>query len=528
MRDFQQPRRSCAFSTRGMAATSHPLATLAAVETLKSGGNAVDAAVSAVAVQCVVEPQMTAIGGDCFAILGLPDGRLKGLNGSGRSAAALTLDRAHEVDPLAIPEDHGLAVTVPGCVDAWATLLAEHGTMGLDRALRPAIDVADAGFPIFPRVARDWAGEVEKLKRDEGARRHYLKADGTAPAAGDVMAMPALAATLRRIAEHGPDGFYKGEVAEDIVAAVGKRGGLLSLDDLAAVESEWVEPVRRRYRDVEVVEMPPATQGMIALLMLSILERFDMKRLDPLGAERFHLEMEAARLAYAVRDRVLCDPETADCTVDQVLDAAFVDGLAARIDPARRLSDVGPVHPSGTDTVYLTVVDENRMAVSFINSVFSEFGSGIVAPQSGVVLQNRGAGFVTTEGHPNVAGPRKRPLHTLIPGMILREGRPWASFGVMGGQYQACGHAHVVGNMIDYGMDPQAAIDFPRAFFKGDVTEPETTVPAATLQGLRERGHDVVPSDGPHGGGQAIVIDEARGVLIGGSDPRKDGCALGL
>ncbi len=528
-RDFQSPGRSAVYATGGMIACSHPLAASAALAVLRAGGNAVDAAITSSAVLTIAEPHMTSAGGDCFAIVAMPDGSRHGLNGSGRSAAALTPDYVRAQGLTEIHEDHGTSVTAPGAVDAWSRLLDRFGTIGLDRALAPAIDLAERGVPISPRVARDWAGEVERLAKDEGGRQHYLSAAGGAPSVGDVRAYPALARTYRRIAEQGRDGFYAGAVADDICAAVAARGGCLTPDDLAATEATWVDPMLSPYRDLSVGELPPNGQGVTALIMLGILDRLELKGLDPLGVERLHLETEAARLAYACRDRFVCDPETADLPAAALIEPAFLDRLAARIDPRRRMVDTGGIDPcEKTDTVYLCVVDGDGMAVSFINSVFDYFGSAIIAPQSGVVLQNRGSGFVLTPGHPNEVGPRKRPMHTLIPGLLVDGGRTRGVFGVMGGQYQACGHAHLVSNLADYGMDPQAAIDLPRAFFEGEETVLETGVPETVAAGLAAIGHRVKRAVSPLGGGQAILIDRERGVLIAGSDPRKDGCAIGL
>jgi len=533
-RDFQFPGRSPVYATGGLAATSHPAASGVAVDILMRGGNAVDAAIAAAAVLALAEPQMTSIGGDCFAIVAEPDGTLHGLNGSGRSPAALTADRfiaaiGDAAEGREALDSHGLSVTVPGAIDAWARLLSRFGTMGLDTVLAPAIDIAERGIPVAPRVAADWAEEAGRLSSDPGARRHYLKSDGSVPETGDVMRYPALAATLRAIAADGPSGFYSGAVADDLVAAIGRAGGCMSLDDLAAVEADWVDPMLSPYRSVSVGELPPNGQGVTALMLMSILSRFELSRLDPVGPERLHLELEAARLAYAARDRFVSDPAHAEVPASALLEDAFIDGLAARIDPRSRMADVGAIDPrESTDTVYFCVVDGDGLAVSFINSLFHSFGSAIVGEHSGVALQNRGLGFVTADGHANRVGPAKRPMHTLIPGLVMDGGLPAAVFGVMGGQYQACGHAHVLGNLIDFGMDPQEAIDTPRAFFEGDMTVLERGIPEATASALTERGHQVAPLAMPLGGGQMIRIDRQKGVLTGGSDPRKDGCAIGF
>ncbi|PLX38601.1 MAG: gamma-glutamyltransferase [Hyphomicrobiales bacterium] len=527
-RNFQMPGRSAAYAAGGMAATSHPLATAAALDMLRQGGNAVDAALAAIAVTTVVEPHMNGIGGDCFAIIAKPDGTLDGLNGSGRAPAALTLERFLERGDTTVNPYHPDAVTVPGAVKAWETLAASHGSRGLDTILSAAISCAEDGFPITPRVAHDWAGLKGLLERDAGATRHYL-VDGETPRAGARHKLPALAETLKAIAANGADAFYKGAVAEDIVTTLAAKGGVMSLDDLAAVTADAVTPITTDYRGLTIAEIPPNGQGITALIMLNILERFDLAALDPLGPERFHLEMEAARLAYACRDAYVSDPAAMTETVERLLSDAYTDQLAGMIDPARRLTTVidEDLVPNA-DTVYLTVVDENRMAVSLINSVYHGFGSGIVTEKTGIVLQNRGACFSVKEGHPNAVGPSKRPMHTIIPGMALKDGKPVMSFGVMGGAYQPCGQTHVVTNIVDYGMDVQEAIDCARLFWDDEGTlRAETGIPEATVEGLRNRGHDVERASEPHGGGQAIAIDEATGLLVGGSDPRKDGCALG-
>jgi gamma-glutamyltranspeptidase / glutathione hydrolase len=525
IRDFHFPGRSPVMACEGMAATSHPLATQAAIETLRAGGTAADAAVTAVAVLGVVEPAMTGIGGDCFCIVSKPDAPPWGYNGSGRASAAMQTETllAKGIRSIALDSVH--AVTVPGAVEAWASILKAHGRFGLDCALQPAIRYARDGFPVAPRIASDWAAAVPKLLADRAATRHFLN-DGRAPAIGAMMRFPALAKTFEAIAAGGPRAFYEGPIARDIVATIRARGGVVDEEDLVRHRGEAVAPVSSNYRGLDLVELPPNGQGIIAQVMLNILEPFDLARLDPLGPERFHIELEAARLAHAVRDAEIADPAAMRAPVSSLLDKGFARELAGRIDVATRVA--GPALATTiSDTVYLTVVDRDRMAVSFINSLYSAFGVGIATMNTGIMLHNRGACFVVEPGHPNTIGPGKRPLHTIIPALAMRDDRCEMSFGVMGGHYQAVGHAHVVGNMIDHGMDVQAAIDAPRAFFDGDVTLVERGVSAATVAGLKSRGHNVAVRPLPLGGGQAIQIDWDRGVLIGGSDPRKDGLALG-
>ena len=527
MRDFQMPGRSPVQALNGMAATSHPAATLTAVETLRGGGNAMDAAIAACAVLCVVEPQSTGIGGDCFVLYAPKGGgEVIAYNGSGRAPAAAEADwylerGIGEIDPLS---PH--SVTIPGAIDAWARLAADHGTRSLGDLLQPAIGYAEDGYAVLQRVADAWAGNVDKLRACPAAAEIFLP-DGDCPRAGDVHRQPKLAETLRTIAREGRDGFYGGPVAEDIVGFLEECGGLHSLDDFAAAGGEYVTPIHSDYRGLRIHECPPNGQGMIALMMLNLLSGFDLASLDPAGVERLHLEIEAGRLAFRDRDAFLADPALADVPVEHLLSAEYTDELRAAIRPDRALELPPPGLAAHNDTVYLTVVDRDRNAVSFINSLFDSFGSGLAAPGCGVLLHNRGIGFVIDPGHPNCIAPGKRPLHTIIPGMATRDGRVNMTFGVMGGHYQPFGHAHLITNIVDFGMDVQAAIDFPRVFHHGDTLGIESGIDDAVVAGLAALGHDPYRVSKPLGGGQAIHIDWHSGVLTGGSDPRKDGCALG-
>jgi len=522
-RDFQLPGRSPVIACEGMAATSHPLASLAAIETLRAGGNAADAAVAAVAVLCVVEPHMTGIGGDCFGMVDVPGRPVWGYNGSGRAGARASL--AALIGEGAIAPDSVHAVTVPGAIDAWAAILKAHGRHGLERALAPAIRCAEGGFPVAQRLAWDWDEMVPVLAADPGAARHYLF-DGRAPAEGDVVKLPALARTLRAIASEGARAFYDGPIAADMVATLAARGSFLSAEDFARHRGEVVAPIGSGYRGLDVLELPPNAQGLVALVLLNILECFELAALDPAGPDRCHLMLEAARLAYAVRDTHVAEPAFMRASVPALLDKRFARELARRIDRRRRVPLPRAPAPAG-DTVYLTVVDRDRMTVSLINTLFSHFGVGICTEETGIVLTNRGACFMLDPDHPNAFGPGKRPLHTIMPALGFRDGRCELSFGVMGAHYQPMGHAQLVTGMVDHGLDVQAAIDAPRFFFVGERTVVERGLPPATIAGLKARGHDVVLAPAPWGGGQAIRIDHRRGVLIGGSDPRKDGCALG-
>ncbi len=523
-RDFHIPGRSAVFAGEGMAATSHPLASQAAIDALKAGGTAADAAVAAAATLAVVEPHMTGIGGDCFCLVARPGMPVWGYNGSGRAAAAARAAVLWDQGVRAIGLRSPHSVTVPGAVEAWSAVLASHGRFGLDRALAPAIHYAESGFPVAPRIAYDWTFAEEKLRADPGASRHFL-VDGKAPAEGDVMSFPALATTLKSIAARGPKAFYE-DVAAEIVATLAPRGSWLTQDDFADHCGEVVTPISSDYRGLGVVELPPNGQGLVALVLLNLLENFDLGALDPHGAHRLHIELEAARLAYAVRDTHVADPAFMRVAVPSLLDKGFARNLAGRINHKKRVK-LPPAPTPGSDTVYLTVVDRDRMAVSFINSLYSEFGSGIATEQSGVMLHNRGACFVVDPDHPNAIGPSKRPMSTIIPALATRSGRCELAFGVMGASFQPMGHAHLITNLVDYGMDLQAAIDSPRVFYEGEATIVERGIPAAAIEGLIARGHRVTVRERPWGGAQAVAIDWQRGVLIGASDGRKDGCAVG-
>ncbi|MCH8504803.1 MAG: gamma-glutamyltransferase family protein [Ectothiorhodospiraceae bacterium] len=530
MRDFELQGRSTVHTVNGMAATSHPLATLEALNVLQSGGNAMDAAIAACAVQCVVEPGSTGVGGDCFALYA-KGGRdeIVAYNGSGRAPAAAGADWFADqgITQLPVQSPHG--VTVPGAVQAWEQLAADHGTLPLARLLQSAIRHARDGYPVAPRQQLDWQQHVELLRGDTTASKIFL-VNGEAPAAGALHRQPLLAQTLETIAAKGASGFYTGPVAEDMVGFLRSLGGLHTMEDFAAAQGEYVTPIRSRYRDYEVVECPPNGQGIIALLILNILAGFKSGDVPLLSAERLHREIEAGRLAYQVRNALVGDPAQAAIPVDWMLSEEHAATLRGQLDPTRRLDPLPQVTaPVNEDTVYITVVDKDRNCVSFINSIFSPFGSGLVAPRTGVLLHNRGLSFSLQPGHPNAIASGKRPLHSIIPGMLVRNGRVQMPFGVMGGHYQASGHAYFLSNLLDYGLDLQEAMDLPRMFAPpgSDAVQVEKTLPQHVREGLAQRGHRLVQPPRPIGGSQAIWLDWENGVLTGASDHRKDGCALG-
>lgn len=527
MRDLHFPGRSPVRATEAMVATSHPLASAAALNLLRTGGNAIDAAICAAAVLAVVEPQSTGIGGDCF-VLYAPKGQGKPLafNGSGRSPAAAKLEWYLQQGFTAVPTYGPHAVTVPGAIDAWCRLHADHGRKDFAEILAPAIHYAENGYVVHDRVSADWHETTAQLAQDANAARILLPG-GKAPEAGDVHRQPELAETLKTVAKEGRAGFYEGRVAADMVEYLKSLGGLHELSDFAATRGDYVEPVTSNYRGVDLFQLPPNNQGLTALLMLNILAGFDLGALDPLGAARLHLEVEAGRLAYRDRDAFIADPQQVQVPVEKLLSRDYAAKLTARIQRDRAATDLPPPLMQGSDTVYLSVVDRDRNAVSFINSTYYSFGSGLVSPKTGVVLQNRGSSFKLDAKHPNCIAPNKRPMHTIMPGFAMKDGKALMPYGVMGGDYQPFGHVHFLTNVLDFGLDPQAALDQARVFYSGGRVQVERSVPAASIAGLQARGHGVEVSPEPLGGGQAIRIDWQKGTLTGGSDPRKDGCALG-
>jgi gamma-glutamyltranspeptidase/glutathione hydrolase len=525
MRDFHLPGRSPVLAANAMAVTSHPLATLVAIETLKAGGNAVDAAIAAALLQGIAEPQMTGIGGDCFVLFTPPgEDRVIALNGSGRAPAALTAEAIRAAGHSRMPEGGALPVTIPGAIDAFCRLLDDWGRLGRDRVLAPVIRYADEGIPIAPRVAFDLVEDSEVLV---GRARDLFLNAGRPFAAGEIFRAPGQAEVLRRVAAHGARAFYEGEVAEDMVASLRAHGGVHSLEDFAATACDYTEPVSGDYRGVELVEHPPNGQGATAILMAKILSHFDLAALDPFGAARAHVEAEAAKLAYDARNRFIADPDHTT-RLAHMLAPETAARLAALVHPAKVIADPRAVTEMvHKDTIYLTVVDPEGMKVSLIYSIYSGFGSGLASEKFGILFQNRGAGFTLEPGHPNEAGGGKRPMHTIIPAMLREGGRVTLPFGVMGGGYQPNGHARVLTNLVDYGLDLQTAIDAPRSFFSDGQLQLERGYGADVRQALADIGHKVVTPATPIGGAQAIRIDHGRGLLEGASDPRKDGLALG-
>ena len=524
MRDFHLPGRSPVLATEGMCATSHPLAAKLALDTLARGGNAVDAAIAGAILLGVCEPQMTGIGGDAFVLM-KPAGseEVLALNGSGRAPAKASAQALRAQGLKAVPTGAVESVTIPGAIDAFCRLSDEQGKLGLQDTLGPVIPYFEDGVPVAPRVAFDWRIAADRL---QGSARDLYLRDGKPLPVGARFALPGQAEVLRRLAREGRSAFYEGEVAEDMVASLKAAGGVHTKDDLAATACDWTHPVSGTYKGVELVEHPPNGQGATAILMANILSHFDLSGLGPLGGRRAHLEAEAAKLAYDARNRLLADPDHT-ARLQHMLDPGTAEKLAALIDPRRAMKAPAPLTEEiHRDTVYITVVDRDRMAVSLIYSIFHSFGSGLASDKFGILFQNRGCGFTLDRWHPNEMAGGKRPMHTIIPGMLREGGRVTMPFGVMGGGYQPNGHVRFLSNMVDYGMDPQAAVDAPRAFSDAGVMKVERGYPPSVCAELYAMGHAVEVPETPIGGAQAIRIDES-GYLEGASDPRKDGIALG-
>ena len=525
--------RSTVYAPHGMIATSQPLATAAGLAVLQRGGNAIDAAVTAAAVLNVVEPMMTGIGGDMFALVWVAkERRLVALNASGRAGALMTREALLAKGHRTMPEETVEDVTVPGALSGWDALLSRYGTITLAQALEPAIGYAEEGFPVTPIIARDWADQTAKLQKDSGARATFL-VDGRAPRAGEWVRNPDLARSFRQIAAQGPAALYGGELGARIVSRVRELGGYLTLDDLKRHRPEWVEPISAPFHGYRVWELPPNNQGLAVLEMLRMLEPYDLKALGRNSSAYLHLLIEAKKLAYADLARYVGEPNALTVPPTALLTDAYVAARRALIDTARAADRPQPGKPlTASETIYLTVADSAGNMVSFINSLYDLFGSGVVVPGTGFALQDRGAGFTLEPGLPNTVAPGKRPFHTLIPGFVTRPDaagveQPWLSFGVMGGSMQPQGHLQVLLNLIVFGMDLQDAIDAPRfRHFDGLRVALEPAIGDDVRQRLTALGHVIVPDSNVAFGGAQFILRLPRGYAAG-SDPRKDGMAAG-
>ena len=519
--------RSMPVGLHGMVVSSQPLATQAGLEILKRGGNAIDATVAMAAVLNVVEPMSTGIGGDAFVLVYLKKtGEIRALNASGRAPYAATLDYFRDKNIAAIPDTGMLPVTVPGALDGWAVVTERHGTMSLRELLQPAICYAEEGFPVAEKAAHEWAKSTAKLSAHPNSAANYLT-NGRAPNAGEKFRQKNLAASLRKIADGGKEVFYGGELAEEIVRFSQKNGGLLSLKDFKDHTSTWVDPIKTSYRGHEVYELPPNTQGITVLQMLNMLQPFDVVSLGYNTTAYVHLLIEIKKLAFADRDQYLADPEFTRVPVERLISKSYAAERVKRIDPNRAGEYPAGLGALSGDTQIFCAVDGEGNAVSFINSLFEGFGCGLVGGNTGIMLQNRGKLFSLDPADPNCVAPHKRSSHTIMPAMVFKEQKPFLIFGVTGAHMQPQGQVQVLANLIDFGMTLQQALDAPRVnHLEGLEVALEAGIAPDVREELRQKGHRVL-DEANFGGGQAIMIHPEYGTLIGGSDPRKDGCAMG-
>lgn len=525
-----------ALARQGLVCTSQALATSVGVQVLRQGGNAIDAAIAANLTLCVVEPYNVGLGGDCMLLYwSAAERKLYALNGSGRAPAALTAERLGAAGFSSMPLIGPLSVTVPGAVQAWADAHARFGRLRWPELFEGALTYAEDGFPVSEVVAWEWQTILNAGILQDAQAHAWFSLDGRPPGIGEVMRLPHLAQSLRELASGGTEWFYRGPFAVAAAGAVAGQGGVLSPSDFAEHSSSWVEPMTTSYRGYTLVELPPSTQGVTVLLALNILENFDLARYGSSAPEVHHYRIEAVKLALADRNRFVADPEFAGVPLGELLSKDYAQGRAALLHPKRAVArPAAGKLPSQGDTVYLTVADAEGNIVSMISSLYFPFGSGVAVPNTGVVLQNRGAGFVVDPTHPNCVAPRKRPLHTIIPAMLFQGEQPILSFGVMGGDHQAQAHVQVISHMVDFGANIQEALDLPRfhVIEQNRVAFEEEFDPEL-VRTLHEFGHAVadpyeVRFRGGFGGGQGIMIDWARGVYWGGSDRRKDGAAMGF
>jgi gamma-glutamyltranspeptidase / glutathione hydrolase len=531
--------KSTVYAPNGAAATSQPLATTAAMNVLQHGGNAIDAAVTAAAVLTVVEPMMTGIGGDMFAIVwSAKEKKLIGLNASGRAGSLMTREELLKRGRTGRVQRGPESVTVPGALAGWDAILKKYGTISVAQAIQPAIDYAENGFVVTPVIAGDWEGARNILARDSGAKKTFLLANGQAPKAGEFFRNPDYAATLRQIAKDGIGVMYGGPLGQKIVDHLQKNGGFLTIDDMKKNQPTWVTPISTVFKGYRVWELPPNNQGIATLEMLRILEPYDLKEMGHNSAAYLHLLIEAKKLAYADLAQYVGDADHLKLTPAQMLSDPFINQRRGQIDPKQAKTQVAPgPERVSSETIYLTVADKEGNMVSFINSNFDEFGSGVVVPGTGFVLHDRGLGFTLQEGLPNTVAPGKRPFHTLIPGFITKPGptsapdgtgdTPYMSFGLMGGAMQAQGHAQFLINHIVFGMDVQEAQDAGRFRHESGVRViVESVIPETVIAQLKAMGHDVSVARASSFGGSQAIVKLAKGYAAG-SDPRKDGHAAG-
>ena len=523
----QSTKDKDALSSNGMAATSHPLATEEAIRILKKGGNAVDASIAASVVLSVVEPNATSIGGDCFAIVKMEGKDPASYNGSGIAPEKANYEyfKKNKIDKIGLTSPH--SVTIPGALDAWKNIHNDFGKLDFEELFLTAIDFAKNGFKVTRVVANAWNKSLSKLLENKNSKNVFLK-NGKSYQFSELRKNIPLGNTLELISKKGVSEFYEGSIANDMVKSLNELGGLHTLEDFSKQKTIKSETISSKYKNIQIHQCPPNGPGVTVLLMMKLLEKLEINKFSYNSVERFHLEAEVTKQAYKVKEENLADPNFVNVNLDKIISDEFINNIYKSIS-LNKCSDIGDLNiPNHPETVYLSVVDKDLNTVSMINSVCYAFGSGITTDKTGIILHNRGTNFRVEEGHPNCIEGLKRPLHTIIPGMVLdHNGLSSLSYGVMGGQYQPVGQVHVLNNILDFEMSPQQAITFPRAFHFNNVYKLEKEISKEIKDGLSTIGHNAVHIDETHGGGQAIQIDRLKGNLIGGSDPRKDGYAKG-
>ena len=527
MRNLHIPGRSNVLAQNGMAATSQPLSTLEAIAILKKGGNAIDAAIAASAVQSVIEPNSTGIGGDCFALISMKGQKPVSVNGSGKAPQKNNMDffETNKINKIETTSPH--SVTIPGAIHAWHSMHQKYGHLDFNELFKSAENYARNGFPIHEVVAKHWEINTQKLRHHKVTNSIFLK-DGKPYSFGDTHKNIDLADTLKTIGGNGIKDFYDGYIAEDIVNSLNKIGGLHTVDDFKKQDTIFSDSLSNNYKNIKIHQCPPNGPGITVLIMMAILEKFNFENINPLSVERFHLQAEATKIAYEQREENIGDPNFNNFDYKKLLDPQHINNLANMIAMDKIYKPKNHTITAHPNTIYLTVVDKDQNTVSFINSICFAFGSGITSTKTGILLQNRGVNFRLERNHPNMIQGQKRPLHTIIPGLVTdQKNNSILSYGVMGGQYQPVGHSHVLQNIFDFGLTIQEAIDLPRAFVLENNYKLEKSITREIYNDLIEKGHKVEFSDETIGGGQAIFIDRKKGTLISGSDPRKDGCAIG-
>ena len=525
--NYQSTKENDAISSNAMAATSHPLATEEALKILKKGGNAVDAAIAASIILSVVEPNATSIGGDCFAIIKMEGKEPVAYNGSGIAPEKANYDffKSKSIDKIGLTSAH--SVTVPGAVDAWKKIHEDFGKLDFEELFISAINIARNGFKVTKVVANAWNKSLKKLSENQNSKKLVLN-NGKSYQISELRKSEPLANSLELISKKGISEFYQGSIAKDMVKSLNDLGGLHTLEDFSKQKTIKSKTIFSNYKNLDIHQCPPNGPGVTVLIMMKLLEKLKIENYKFNSVERFHLEAEVTKQAYKIKEENFGDPDFVKLNLDKILSEDFIDDIYKNIS-INKCANVGDLNiPSHPETVYLTIVDEDLNTVSIINSVCYAFGSGITTEKTGIIMHNRGTNFRVEEGHPNCIQGLKRPLHTIIPGMVLdKNGDQTLSYGVMGGQYQPVGQVHVLNNILDYNLSPQQAISFPRAFHFNNIYKLEKSVPGEVMEGLKKIGHEVQYIDDTHGGGQAISIDRKKGNLIGGSDPRKDGYAKG-